>query len=609
VSAGSILPGLPLHQRPARSPLERGRAVGVALVRHPVSIHLTILTGFLLAGIAVTWPRAADLSGQMPATRDAGSYIWGFWWVAHQLEHLSNPWFSHYIAAPVGASLGLHALLPLPDVLMLPVTVAFGPAIAYNLLSIAIPGLSSYAMYRVGRLWLPSQAGAIAAGACFGLSSLLTWRAWYHLNLAAGALLLPVALEVTVRLTRRPCRRQAVIAGLVVGGAVLTDQEMSVLVISLTALALLPWLLGRPVVAKLRLLALVAIVAGLLASPQIIAIASQMRSGGASSPAYALGTNYVETGVKLNSMFALSPRVRDFGLGGFGIVYRGAMGDGIPTYGLVLSVLALVGLLMCRRRRSARLLALLWFGSSALALGPVLKIAAHRFVPLAETLDGHRVSAIMPYTWFVQLPGMSGFREASRMMMLGILPTALLAGAGVERLRKRAAPAVVVVAALAALEFGWSGNRAIGTLPTALPAVDRPIAADHSKSIVVDVPYGIRGGTNFTGGSFDPDAQVLATVDGHPRAVGYISRVPAPTLAGLEKDAFYVRLMAAQRGYLSTPTELAVARQNARRLNIGWVLLWRWPGGHSATVTRYVRATGFRLDYSADGVWVYRATV
>jgi len=40
-------------------------------------------------------------------------------------------------------------------------------------------------------------------------------------------------------------------------------------------------------------------------------------------------------------------------------------------------------------------------------------------------LDGRRVSAIMPYTWFVQLPLLSGFREASRIMTLGMLPAVM----------------------------------------------------------------------------------------------------------------------------------------------------------------------------------------
>ncbi len=83
--------------------------------------------------------------------------------------------------------------------------------------------------------------------------------------------------------------------------------------------------------------------------------------------------------------------------------------------------------------------------------------------------------------------------------MLGILPAALLGGAAVDWLRYHAAPAIVLVGLLGILDAGWSGSPLIGTMPTALPAVDRPIAADHSSSIVVDIPYGVRAAPTSPG--------------------------------------------------------------------------------------------------------------
>ena len=78
--------------------------------------------------------------------------MWDFWWVARQAEHLSNPFFTRFLAAPVGAQLGFHSLMPLPGLILTPVTLAFGPAVSYNLLSAIMPGLLCYAMYRVARL-------------------------------------------------------------------------------------------------------------------------------------------------------------------------------------------------------------------------------------------------------------------------------------------------------------------------------------------------------------------------------------------------------------------------------------------------------------------------
>jgi hypothetical protein len=173
---------------------------------------------------------------------------------------------------------------------------------------------------------------------------------------------------------------------------------------------------------------------------------------------------------------------------------------------------------------------------------------------------------------------------------------------------------LIPVLVLAALEAGWAGNLAVGTMPTARPALDRPIAADHSGSIVVDVPFGVRSGVPLTreGGAFDPEAQVLATADGHPRAVGYLSRLPEKTLMTVRRNAFYAGLLSAQgqprgvvesvTGLHSYPALLAAARADVRRMDIGWIIVWQ----RSRDVLAYLAKTGFRFDYAADGARVYK---
>jgi hypothetical protein len=609
----------------------------------PVIRHLAVLAGYLAAGIALTWPRAAYLvQGKLPETRDAGTYVWDFWWMLHQVEHLGNPWFTRSIAAPVGSQLGYHALMPLEGVLMLPVTLVFGASASYNLLSILMPGLLCYAAYRTARLWLRSEAGAIAAGAFYGLSTDLAWHAWYQLNLAAGMLFLPLALEAAVRLTRRPGWRQSIVLGVVLGASLLTDQQSAVFAIVVAVGALLPWLLRREpgrrdgedgdstpapgLMRKLGVAGAAAAVALVVSSPQLVAMAAQARSGGASYPLSLVSHYYTKYSVSLNGAFSLSPRAIQLGLTPLKAVsYQGIAADGLPTYGLVLSVLAVFGLAVSWRRPSAWWLAALWLGATALALGPTLQIGGHVYVPVGVTWPGVRVSALMPYTWFVQLPGMSGFREAARLVMLGLLPASLLAGAAIDWLRYHLAWLLVPVALLAWLEAGWGGTAHIKVMRTALPAVDRPIAADHSGSLVVDVPWGVLGGVPLPGEGdrFDPEAEVLATADGHPRAVGYLSRLSLQVTAQLQRNAFYAGLQAAQgaqpvresealTGTHSYSELIAAASTQARRMDVGWVIVWARHSDH--TISRYSRhgvqvylaKTGFRLSYRADGALVYR---
>ena len=658
----------------------------------------------------------------MPAVPDVGSYVWDLWWVAHQAAHLGNPWFTNLMAAPAGIQLGYDTTMPLAGLVMAPVTLASGPAASFFLLTVAMPGLLCYVMYRAARLWL-RPAGAIAAGALFGLSSMLTWQDWYHLNIAAGTLALPLTMETAIRLRRRPGLRQGIILGVVLGASVLVNQESAVMAAVLAALIIVPWLarlawparlpglarrpqvprppwpprLARPTrplyptrpshrpqitrppwlprlarpprplyptrpshrpqitrppwlprlarpprslyptrpshrpriarppwlprlarpprpvhpvwPARLAPLAVGALVAVAIASPQLIAMAQQASAGGAKASPHLLAAGYGMYGAQWPGLFAPSPRLADFGLSGLAAAYQyGQPAEGVPTFGLALTTLAMAGLALCWRRRGTRSLALLWLGCAALALGTKLNIDSRRYVLLAAAWHGVRVSQVLPYTWFVRIPGMSALREADRLALLGLVPAALLAGAAVDWVRGHLRPAAAAVLALtilplAALEAGWSGLPYRETMRTALPALDGPIAADRSDSIVVDVPFGLRGGLPLYGSGISAGPLLLATADGHPRAISYTSWVPAPTAAAVTAHAFYRRLIAAQHGQRSSPAQQAAARRDARSMDVGWVLAWRRPG---PAVSSYLTESGFRFSYRADGVSVYR---
>jgi hypothetical protein len=626
-----VAAGLKPGERPGRQPPGTPRWLQSAVTR-----HLVILLAYIGAAIGLTWPRFSYLWGhKLPSTRDAGSYVWGFWWVARQVTHLSNPWFTTYQAAPVGSQLGFHTLMPLPGLIMTPITLAFGPSASYNLLSAVTPGLLCYAMYRAARLWVRSYTGAIAAGAFFGLSTMLTFQSWYLLNLALGVLFIPLGVEAAVRLRRQPGWRPVVYLGVVVGASLLTDQESAILVAIAVILTLLPWLLRgglrpRAVAARLRPVLLAAVVALVVASPQIAAMLQQVAAGGATIPAHNLAVSYLSYGVGLGGLFAPSPHVASLGLTGLGSYFyqngiinpvgvthgplTGLQVPDAPMFGVTLPLLALVGLVVSWRRRNAWLLAMLLVGCALLALGPVLWVGSREYVPFASSLNGVRVSSIMPYTWFVHVPGMSNFREAGRFAELGLVGGALLAGSAVDWLRYHARPALVAVVALGVLELGWQGNPPgtvmpsafkVGTMPTSLPAVNGRISADHSHSIVVQFPFGIRGGPPDRGPQFPPEVEVMATQNGHPLADALISRVPSSTITGLEAHPFYAGLW---HTYYSpdvklSPAQLAAAARDVRRMNVGWVVSWH--NGVPNALRRYLFATGFKIDYREPGVVVY----
>jgi len=597
----------------ARPPSATAPAAGVPAPLRPVlsrawARELLVLAAFLAAGAVATWPRASYLTGKLPRGPDQGEYVWNMWWIAHQVVHLGNPWFTSYLAAPAGIQLGYDTLTPLLGLMMTPVTLLFGPSASYNLLAIAIPGLAGYAMWRAARLWLSGWLGPVAAGAFYGLSGMLAFQDWYHQHTAAGCVFLPLTLEAAVRLKRAPTVRRGVILGVVLGASMLVDQEFSVLAVALAALVVIPWLARRPGATAYRAALVGAITSVVVAGPQLVVMIQGFAQGHANPSAY----QYAKFAAELPGMFGPSPRLAQLRLTSHAFLYRAhTPSEGLATFGIVLTVLALTGLAVSWHRHGARSLGLLWLGSAALALGPTLYFAGRQYVPLAQTWHGAPVSLLMPDTWLIRLPLLSSFREPERFTLLGLVGAALLAGAAVDWLRRRSAAALIGLALLAALEVGWATRAA---MPTSLPSLNGPIAADHSGSIVVDVPFGIHG-IPWYGNTISPFALVQATADGHPRGDSYTSWVPGSTLNAIRSHAFYAGLVAAHRGEQVSLARLAAARRDLASLHVGWVLVWtgHWMAPdrpraslHSATINRYLAATGFGLSYQADGVKVYR---
>jgi len=426
---------------------------------------------------------------------------------------------------------------------------------------------------------------------------------------------------------------------------VLTDQESAVLAAMVTGLTLLPWLIWRPSWAKLRPVVLAVLAGTVLASPQIFAMAQELvlSHGGLAIKPSLLAVSYKQYGIGLPGMFSPTPRVADFGLASLaGPFLHGRDNEGMPMFGSVLTVLALLGLIVSWRRRNAWLLAALWIGCAALALGSSLWIGKHQYLPLAMTWRGTRVSALMPFTWFVQIPGLSSFREADRLAILGLLPAALLAGAAVNWLRYHARPLLAVVLVLGIAELGYSGSAKIAPMPTHYALADSLIAADHSHSIVLDLPFGIRGGIPVYGAPFFPKALVMATADGHPRAIAYSSRVPESVIRRMSAHPFYANLVFVQHerpeSCLWSPTDgrylpghqaqatgcrypsgvapltpivlppgqLLAAARDASRLHIGWAVVWKRNISVDQYVLSYLRDTGFRYAYRDHNVLVYQ---
>ena len=152
----------------------------------------------------------------------------------------------------------------------------------------------------------------------------------------------------------------------------------------------------------------------IVASPQLVAMAAQAGSkGGTSIDPHLLAVTSKIYGVSIGNLFAPTQRVGHYGLHNvaawsYTSQQKGRIGESMPMFGLVLSLLAVCGLAVNWRRRSAWQLAALWLGCAWLALGASLWVMNVQHLPLQQVWNGVRVSPVMPYTWVMRTPVLSG---------------------------------------------------------------------------------------------------------------------------------------------------------------------------------------------------------
>jgi hypothetical protein len=98
----------------------------------------------------------------------------------------------------------------------------------------------------------------------------------------------------------------------------------------------------------------------------------------------------------------------------------------------------------------------------------------------------------------------------------------------------------------------------------------------------------------------------MATADGHPRAIGYVSRVSTNTISAIDAHPFYRYLVHAQHGIHVTPAHVTAARRDVRHMDVGWLIVWRRSPQFPQSILPYLHMTGFRFDYRVGSVLVYR---
>lgn len=176
-----------------------------------------------------------------PATRwigtccDPEQTIWFLRWIPYAIQHGVDPFVTYQMNAPIGVNIMWNTAVPFVAFLMTPVTLAFGPIVAYNVAMTGAITFSAWCAFLALRRYTRGLAAPLVGGAVYGFSPYLISHAALHLNLAsvwAPPLFLLLLDEIVLRR-----RRSAALLGVAVGVLAVSQLLVSEEVLATSALA------------------------------------------------------------------------------------------------------------------------------------------------------------------------------------------------------------------------------------------------------------------------------------------------------------------------------------------------------------------------------------
>jgi hypothetical protein len=559
---------------------------------------LTETLGFLTIALVATWPLARYLTSRAPGANvwngrviyfETPVNLWNLWWFRHALVNLhQNPFNCTYLFYPFGANLWFHTLSPLPALVGVVLQTMVGLVAAHNVLvitSIVAAGLSTAALARHLGVDRPASflAGAIFACSPAVFSHLyvghfeLLWTFWLPAVLlvflrvvdGAGA---PTAETWPARHARwhRPA-----LLGVMIAGAAYTSAYYAVYSIELlTVAALVRW---RSVwrLSVMSRLALAALVAAVCVAPLVRHFGEE-----AASLTNAQDTNRYFREFSIDPLALVVP---SFAHPILSVPFRGLytrMNRGIAmpqetTGYLGLTVIGLAVFALVRRRHgrgdrerqngrpegpppragatfNGRLSVVVAAVFLVLSFGAELKWnGSYRGLPMPAAALAH-----VPIVRLARAPG--------RHVIVAMLAVAVLAAAGWQRLGRSR----LRFALLAAIACEYA-PMPLPLFVADVPDVYRRIAEDPGLFAVLDVPVGVRDGTQVIG---HPDASELLaqTVHQKPIVGGMVSRVPDEKWDAIRHAPLIAALLSPNHNEPVQPAEAAAyfAKWNIRAIVI-----------------------------------------
>lgn len=242
--------------------------------------HLVVLGGYLAASLAAFGPTIlGHLADRVLSStpQDAAIFVWSLRWWPYALAHGLDPFLPHVVWAPGGINLAWVTSVPGPALVAAPVTLAAGPVVSFNLLSLIAPAAAAWTAYVLCRRLTGSLPASVVGGLVFGFSpDVVTEVAAGHLNLSL-VFLVPVVAYLVVRRLEGSIGPRALVgwaAAALTAQFLISTEVFATLALVAAVVGALALLLGprrlRPLVLRTGgLLALAYGLAGVLVSPYL----------------------------------------------------------------------------------------------------------------------------------------------------------------------------------------------------------------------------------------------------------------------------------------------------------------------------------------------------
>lgn len=525
---------------------------------------------FLAVAVAVLAPAWTNPSRRaFCGCGDLAFTTWFFSWTSYAVTHGHTPLVTDWLNYPYGVNAMWNVSLPLPGLLMTPVTLAFGPVATYNVLSAVGVWTAGWAAYTVIRRWAPWRPAAFAGGLLFQLSPFMMGQqlGHVHMNLVGLVPLMLLCLDELLVRQRGRAWLWGALLGALAAAQLLTAEEVlaSAALIGLVGLLVLVLLHPRRLTAQIRY-------AGTGALAAVVSFAAL---GGYPLYVEFFGPQALHGAVQLTDRFSVdlleavvpSRRVwlRNEATNEVAARFTGNLSENGAYLGITLIVALLLVLLVHRRVATVRALSVLLLVTFVLSLGSHLHV------------NGTVTDFALPFGAFQRLPLLESITPTRLALFTSLFAGALLA-IGLDRLHarmdgggalSRTLPAGLALIALAPLapQLAWDYH------DTKVPAYYRSAAVKQipEGSVALMVPFPNRADSRpelwqaTTGMRFkSPGGYVLTPgSDGRPTFGG----VPSAVSGALR------RIVLGRPLPRYTPTFLGQLRGDLRRWQIHTVIV------------------------------------